>query len=353
MRIRTLILALLGTIGAVQLLDAQYIRIGNAEAIPNWLALGTSMARGSKVSRRIKSILKGRVGLARSMRGFSWAIMLAVAVPAVYGASAFQLTSVLKTPPSPYASMSQSDGYRAILADGWTLTSDGAAKLESDLKRDPENLAARIRLLSYYTQYMVLPELRSKHLLWLIEHHPDSDVFQLSSKVTDIASDYSGVNSPDIERARALWLQQGELYPANTKVLANAATALASDGGTAFELLQRLRALEPQNPEWLDWQAEVYALAVRCSFADGIPRVRGTLAKPAHFPFSLPVVECRLLKSELESSSDVALIGSTADVLLKEIAKLKIVVPVADSEILASEAFAKQLQVRVQQLKSR
>src|SRR5262245_58271378 len=35
MRIRTLILALLGTIGAVRLLDAQYIRVGNAEAIPN------------------------------------------------------------------------------------------------------------------------------------------------------------------------------------------------------------------------------------------------------------------------------------------------------------------------------
>ena len=35
MRIRTLIFALLGTIGAVPSLDAQYIRIGNAEAIPN------------------------------------------------------------------------------------------------------------------------------------------------------------------------------------------------------------------------------------------------------------------------------------------------------------------------------
>jgi len=77
---------------------------------------------------------------------------------------------------------------------------------------------------------------------------------------------------------------------------------------------------------------------------------RGALAKPAHFPFSLPVVECRSLKSELESSSDLDLVGSTADVLLKEIAVL---VPTADSEIQASEAFAKQLQVRVQQLKSR
>src|SRR5262245_47976374 len=35
MRIRTLTLALLGTIGAARLLDAQYIRIGNADAIPN------------------------------------------------------------------------------------------------------------------------------------------------------------------------------------------------------------------------------------------------------------------------------------------------------------------------------
>ena len=261
------------------------------------------------------------------MRGVSSTIMLAVAVPAMCGVSAFQLTSVLKTPPSPYASMSHIDGVRAILADGWTLTSDGAAKLESDVERDPGNLAARIRLLSYYTQYVVLPELRSKHLLWLIEHHPDSDVFQLSTIVTAMAPDYSGVNSPNIERARALWLLQAERYATNANVLANAATVLAaSDGRIAFELLKRLRAIEPQNPEWLDWQAEVYATAVRSSFADGIPRVRawsGAGKKTAHFPFTLPVVESRLLKSELESSSDIALVGSTADALLGEIALLR------------------------------
>jgi hypothetical protein len=316
----------------------------------------TSMARTSKVGFRINSILEGRVRLTHLMRGFSWIVMLAVAVPAVYGASAFQLTSVLKTPPSPYASMSTIDGVRAILADGWTLTSDGLAKLESDVERDPENLAARIRLLSYYTQYLVLPELRSRHLLWLIEHHPDSDVFQLNTIVTAVAPDYSGVNSPNIERARALWLQQAERYATNAKVLANAATVLAtSDGRIAFELLKRLRALEPENPEWLDWQAKVYATAVRSSFADGIPRVRawsGADKQTAHFPFNLPVAESRLLKSELESSSDVALVGSTADALLGEIAVLKNRFD-ADAEIQASDAFARQLQVRVQQLKSR
>jgi len=57
---------------------------------------------------------------------------------------------------------------------------------------------------------MVQPDLRSNHLLWLIEHHPDSDVFRLSTVVTAMAPDYSGVNSPNIERARALWLRQAE-----------------------------------------------------------------------------------------------------------------------------------------------
>ena len=282
--------------------------------------------------------------------------MLAVAIPVVYGASAFQVTPVLKTPPSPYASMSHGDGYRAILADGWTLTSEGAAKLESDVERDPENLAARIRLLSYYTQYIVQPELRSKHLLWLIEHHPDSDVFQLGTVVTAMTPDYSGAKSPDIEKARALWLEQAERYATNPKVLANAITVLeASDGRIRFELLKRLRALEPQNTEWLEWQAGVYATAVRASFADGIPRIRslsGAGKQTAHFPFNLPLVESRSLKSELESSSDVALVGSTADTLLREIALLKNQFA-ADPEIQASEAFAKQLQARVQQLKSR
>jgi hypothetical protein len=171
-----------------------------------------------------------------------------------------------------------------------------------------------------------------------------------------MAPDYSGVNSPNIERARALWLLQAERYATNTKVLANAVTVLASsDGRIAFELLKRLRAIDPQNPEWLDWQAQVYATAVRSSFGDGIPRVRtwsGAGKQTAHFPFNLPVVESRLLKSELESSSDVALVGSTADALLGEIAVLKNRFA-AFPEIQASEAFAKQLQVRVQQLRSR
>src|SRR5262249_51234365 len=121
-----------------------------------------------------------------------------------------------------------------------------------------------------------------------------------------------------------------------------------------LDLLKRLRALEPQKSEWLEWQAAVYATAVRFSLADGIPRVR-TLSgadNNSHLPFTLPLVESQLLKTELESSSDVALLGSTAQALLREIARLKSGFA-ADPEIEASEAFAKQMQIRVQELKSR
>jgi hypothetical protein len=320
------------------------------------VAVATSMARTSRMGRRIDNILEGRAGQGHAMRGFYWAVMLAVAVPALYAASSFQLTAALKTPPSPYASMPHVDAVRAILADGWTLTAGEAAKLEQHVERDPEDLKARIRLLSYYTQYIVQPELRSKHLLWLVERHPDSDVFQLGTIVTSMAPDYSGVNSANIERARALWLQQTERYPANTRVLANAATVFSTaDSRVAFELVKRVRALEPRNPEWLDWLASVYATAVRTSFADGIPRVRAGSAagkQIVHFSFNLPLAESRLLKSELEASSDASLIGGTAQALLSEITLLKNRHG-GDPEIQASEAFAKQLQLRAEQMQSR
>jgi hypothetical protein len=325
------------------------------------LPLATSMARTSKVARRINRILEGGGRLNRAVSGLSWAVMLAVATPAAYAVSAVQLSPALNTPPSTYGLMPHREGYQAIMSDGWTLTADEAVKLESEIERDPENLAARVRLLSYYTQYIVELELRSKHLLWLIEHHPDSDVFQLNTKATAITPDYSGIHSPSIERARVLWLQQVERYATNTRVLSNAATVLAVlDGKVAFELLRRLRALEPQNTEWLEWQADVYATAVRSSFADGTPQSRmwPRAGKSFHSGFfRLPAIDNQLLKNELESSSDVALVESTADVLLDEIALLKknALNPEtfgADPEIQATETLARQLKVRAQQLKS-
>jgi hypothetical protein len=122
------------------------------------------------------------------------------------------------------------------------LSADDAVKLEAELLRNPGNLTIRIRLLSYYTQWMISPAARTRHLLWLIEHHPDSDIFQLRTVATSIFPDYSGLNSPDLERTRILWLQQAERYATNSRVLANAAGSLAAaDGPAALELIRRAR----------------------------------------------------------------------------------------------------------------
>lgn len=276
----------------------------------------------------------------------------------VCAAAAFQLAvqaqpqTLTKSPLSPYSSMPRIEAARAILGDGWTLTAPEAAKLESELERDPENLAARIRLLSYYTQYTIFPELRSKHLFWLIEHHPDSDVFQLNTVATGVLPDYSNWKSPNIESAQALWLQQTERYPANPKVLANAATAFGQRAAPiALELVRRTRAAEPDNPEWVDWLAAIYATAVRSGFAGGRQLSRASSGKTSfHTGFWLPLTQSELLKGELETSSDAALVGSTAEELLRETALLQNDPFSIGSEIQASEAFGKQLLLRAQEL---
>jgi len=312
---------------------------------------GTAMARTSKVGRRIHAILESKADLnaVASRLPVIAAFVLAMSGMYVAGTVAFQ-NPLLKTPPTPYSSMSHVDAVRAVLADGWTLNADSAAQLEAELIRNPENLTARIRLLSYYTQWIVSPDARTGHLLWLIEHHPDSDIFQLRTVATSIIPDYSGLNSPDIERSRALWLQQAERYAANSRVLANAASSLVEvDGPAAFELIWRAHRVDPDNPAWTDWLGVVYAYAVRSTFADGRPRSSTAAGRKQYYPpLKLPLSQSVVLKTELEISQDLVLLGSTAESLLLETAVLKR--HLIDPELDQSEAFGHQLLLRAQQL---
>ena len=316
------------------------------------------MAHSSKVGRRIKGILEGRVRWSPGISTLARISMLIVGAPALYLAASLQpagqepAAALKKSPPSPYAAMPRGEAYRAVLSDGWKINPTDAAALESELERNPENLSARIRLVSYYTQYMVLFNQRTTHLHWLIEHHPDCDIFQLGSVVTSVFSDYTGLNTPgDAEHAKALWLRQTERFATNPAVLTNAANAFAgSDSRLALEFIKRAYALEPGNPEWLDWLGEVYATVIRSSFASAPPRVRaaGPVGK-LHGGFSLPPLETVQAKRELEASSDAALLAATGDALLQETSLLKRFGH-GDPEIQASEDYGTQLLSRARQL---
>ena len=169
------------------------------------------------------------------------------------------------SPPIPAASAEAArQEYLSILADGWKTTSDEAAQLESSVMRNPHNIAARTRLISYYYQQMIADR-RARHILWLIEEHPEAEIFRVASDVAGLSHTWHGLNSAsDEERARALWLRAAERFPNNSRVLASAAQALSA--GDSLRLLARARTIEPGNRDWTVHLAQMYARSIRDVF---------------------------------------------------------------------------------------
>lgn len=141
--------------------------------------------------------------------------------------------------------------------DEWVplLKPNRVAKLEKALKDDPEDLNARNLLLQHY----MLEALKSddfiphqlRHLVWLIENHPDSDILQATSCRLKFTED-----STIFRIVADLWMQQVTKYPDNPAVLGNAAYNLMtgvnsrSDWAQARKWLLKAEKLEPYNPEW-------------------------------------------------------------------------------------------------------
>lgn len=279
--------------------------------------------------------------------------IVGIAAAALQVGGEARTTALVQSAAVPRIVVSRWDAEKTLLAEGWRVTAEEASKLESELSADPENLALRGRLISYYTQYMISAP-RTAHLLWMIESHPEASIFGLDSVLTSVVQDWTGLNTAvNAERARALWLQQVDRFPANTKVLINAALAFShSEPRTSVDLALRARAVEPDNPEWVSWLGKIYARAVRASFAGGPQRIRA-FAFPGNdrndrLAFSLPLAESEWLKNELETSEDAELIGMTGEALVLETSSLG--ARGKDEELAASGAFGKRLLSRAQQL---
>src|SRR5437667_2113322 len=72
-----------------------------------------------------------------------------------------------------------------LAQQGSSLSAAAAQELEAQLEKNPEDLAARAKLLGYYWYQWMRPgevvakAARRRHILWLIEHHPESPVIGL------------------------------------------------------------------------------------------------------------------------------------------------------------------------------
>jgi TonB family protein len=254
---------------------------------------GVAMARSSKVSRRIDRILETRQLAPGILRKSAWAAVLVCALPLVYSAAALQVSPRTdERAPNP--------GLAQLIAAGSNLSAAEARQIEEQLLRDPEDLAARARLLSYYVSNQIV-EPRMQHVSWLIEHHPESEIALFYSRQHVSAN--RSLSPLDYEHAKALWLQQVTGRPNDARVLGNAASFMNERDLFAKEdLLKRAREVDPSNPEWANRLADVFARAIAMSFwSHGDPSVDSSFAVAA--------------KVELETSTDAVLVGTVGEFL--------------------------------------
>ena len=127
--------------------------------------------------------------------------------------------------------------YFDILSPGRSLTAADALALEKSLRTDPEDSVARWKLIAHY---FLNPgrEAWSRHVFWLIEHHPESLI--LAFNFTGIYPSASSRNTEaDYARAKELWLEQTERHPKDPRVWANARRFFHSDAAAEERLLTR------------------------------------------------------------------------------------------------------------------
>jgi hypothetical protein len=150
------------------------------------------------------------------------------------------------------------------------MTRDQAAALERALEQNPEDVAAREKLLVFYGRnrraqdWRMNAVARRPHALWLIQHHPDSELV-MSARVRK-SEDPDGY-----AQARRLWLAAIERRDVDAKVLGNAASFFqGSEKALAEEILQRAQKQGPDRgqPNW-SWRLGVlYASSIMGKPAD-------------------------------------------------------------------------------------
>jgi hypothetical protein len=146
-----------------------------------------------------------------------------------------------------------------IMEQGANIGAAEAQSLEAQLEKTPEDSTARTKLLGYYYYAWMQPgeeaakAARRKHILWLIEHHPESPILGLAE--VPIEDRGNSLADPEgYQQARRLWLSQMESRKDNVQVLSNAARFFQmTDKNLTESVLLRAQALQPYNKEW-DWR---------------------------------------------------------------------------------------------------
>lgn len=155
-----------------------------------------------------------------------------------------------------------------ILKEGFSLQQAAAAALESGLDKQPDDERARVTLIGYYSHrpagiaVEAVRERRAAHILWMIEKHPESTLFDYSTPAWRIF--VKGEELADraaFERCAALWKSHLANHPNDEKLQRHAAAFLQlSDPGKAAELYRRIKESRGEGETYARYLLGVVAL---------------------------------------------------------------------------------------------
>lgn len=143
---------------------------------------------------------------------------------------------------------------------GGKMSAADKESLEEQVAKSPNDVDSRTKLLGYYfikgRQDADAKSNRQRHVVWLIENAPESDVLGLP---------YSGLNkvleTEGYDRAKQAWLKIIEKSPEKLSILKNASTFfLLHDRKISEELLLKGQTLAAKDPEWPASLGQLYSL---------------------------------------------------------------------------------------------
>jgi len=143
---------------------------------------------------------------------------------------------------------------------GSGITSKEKLLLEEQVVKNPHDIDSRTKLLGYYfntgRKEPDAKSARERHVLWLIENAPDSEV--LRSAYGQL---HKIIEPEGYELAKQAWLRIISESPDNLSTLRNASRYfLMQDHKISEELLIRGQSLDPTDPEWTASLGQLYAL---------------------------------------------------------------------------------------------
>ena len=229
------------------------------------------------------------------------------------------LATALATLPVQWALAQQSrpPTYAGIAREGYRLTKVEAEALEATLTSNPNDLATRAKLLGFYFRGGVRldgPEAtiaaRRRHIVWLIEHHPGSEVSQLSEATID-ATGHALADKTGHEQAAKLWTQQAQRHGNDASVLGNAARFFQlSDKEQAAALLKEAQRAAPRDAQWSGRLGYLYAIAIL-----GVDMINQNGLPTSHSPAEAKGEFAARAREELERSTDANVVGAAGSIL--------------------------------------